>query len=71
MKKLDGSMIERLMVEKKFTIRDLAKAASITEVTARRLMDGGRANLRTLSKVAAALGVDYRALLTEGVVDDE
>lgn len=71
MKKLDGNMIERLMVEKKFTIRDLAKAASITEVTARRLMDGGRANLRTLSKVATALGVDYRALLTEGVVDDE
>lgn len=66
---LDGKTIRGLLLEKQMTIRALAQKAAITEVTAARLSrDGARANARTTSKLAFALGVDPKLILKEEAI---
>lgn len=63
---LDSKTIRSLMLEKQMTLRDLARAATITETTAARLSrDGARANARTTGKLANALGVDAKLIIKE------
>ena len=63
---LDGKTIRGLLLEKKMTLRELAKAASITETTAQKISrDGARTNAKTAGKVADALGVDARTIIKE------
>lgn len=61
---LDGKAIRGLLLEKQMTLRDLARAATITETTAARLSrDGARANARTAGKLAVAFGVNAEQIL--------
>lgn len=63
---LDSKTIRSLMLEKQMTLRDLARAATITETTAARLSrDGARANARTTGKLANALGVNAKLIVKE------
>ena len=63
---LDSKAIRGLLLEKKWTIRDYAKAASITETTAQKISRGGaRTNAKTAGKVADALGVAPHAIIKE------
>lgn len=63
---LDSKKIRSLMLEKQMTLRDLAQKAAITETTAARLSrNGARANARTTSKLANALGVDASTIVKE------
>lgn len=61
---LDSKTIRSLMLEKQMTLRDLARAATITETTAARLSrDGARANARTTGKLAKALDCEPEQIL--------
>ena len=61
---LDGKAIRGLLLEKKMTLRDMARKASITETTAQKIARGGaRTNAKTAGKVADALGVDAKLIL--------
>ena len=63
---LNTRAIRSLMIERQLTVRDVAKAANITETTAARLSrDGARANARTTGKLAHALGVDAKLIVKE------
>ena len=63
---IDGKTIRGLLLEKKMTLRELAKAASITETTAQKISRGGaRTNAKTAGKVADALGVNARTIIKE------
>lgn len=61
---LDSKAIRSFMLEKQMTLRDMAKAANITETTAARLSrNGARANARTTGKLAKALNCAPEQLL--------
>lgn len=63
---IDGKAIRKLLLEKKWTLRDLAKVAQITETTAQKIARGGaRVNAKTAGKIAAGLGVDANSIVLE------
>lgn len=58
--------VRRLMIEHGLTIRELSRAAQVTETTAAKFLRGAQCNARTLSKLARALGVSGEQLLRGG-----
>ena len=62
---LDGKAIRLLMLEKKMTFRELARAANITETTAQKIARGAKVNARTAGKIVDALGVDASTIVKE------
>lgn len=63
---IDANRLRDLLVEHKTDIIDVARQIGITPQTLARLAQRDRpCRLRTIGKIAAALGVDYRQLLKE------
>ena len=61
---LNDKAIRSFMLERQMTLRDVAKAANITETTAARLSrDGARANARTTGKLAKAFDCEPEQIL--------
>ena len=62
---LDTAKIKSLLFARGLTLRGLAQAAKLTETTAAKVVQGSKANARTISKLAAALGVKGEDLIME------
>lgn len=55
---LDGKAIRGLLLERKMTLRAMARTAGVSETTAQKIARGGaKTNAKTAGKVADALGV--------------
>lgn len=65
----NGDLIKDELLQRHMTINDFARAAEISQKTARFVVKGGRATqLRTIGKVATALGIDPPSRV---LLDDE
>ncbi len=62
-----GQTIQRLRIEKGWRVEDLAKKAKCSLKTVKNLERGKRAYLFTISKLAAALGVEVSAIIENKV----
>lgn len=65
MLEVNSARIRSLLLERSMSIRDLAKAAKLTEVTTAKALRGAKANIKTVGKLATALGVRGEEILME------
>lgn len=61
---MDATDLKVAIAEQKMTIRQLADKANLPPTTVSRILRGGSPNLRTLGKLAEALGVPTRDMVT-------
>ena len=64
---IDVEKLNRAIIEKGLNYTDLAKKANISKSQISRIVnsDGSKSRTKTISKIANALGVDYKEICKE------
>ena len=62
--RLNATLIRKLLIERRLSIRQLAKQSGLNELTARKVIDdGAKVTLRTLATLADYFNVDSEKLI--------
>lgn len=62
--RLNATLIRKLLIERRLSIRQLAKQSGLNELTARKVIDdGAKVTLRTLAALADYFNVDSEELI--------
>lgn len=66
--KLDSLKLQNEIARRQLTITDFAQNAKMSTATVYRILRGGRANTKTLGKIAAALSIDKPSELLQSYI---
>ena len=65
--RLNATLIRKLLIERRLSIRQLAKQSGLNELTARKVIDdGAKVTLRTLAALADYFNVNGEELILKG-----